>query len=72
MSGVEPQAIELSPKEFDFSSKKELGAGGVAREYVVKFRDVEVAVKVPHWNDSSGEQEVSCHKAQERLLLSRR
>ena len=72
MAGIQLRAAELCPKDFNFDSRVEIGSGGMARVYRVMYGDKKeiVAVKVPHWKDSSTEKEVSSHADQECLLMS--
>ena len=59
MASIQLRAAELCPGDFNFNSRREIGSGGKARVFRVLYSGKEVAVKVPHWEDSSSEAEVS-------------
>ena len=78
MASIHRKAVaHFSPKDFDFKNYREVGTGGQARVLRVIFGGKEddrkdVAVKVPFWNDSTTEEEVSSHEGQECLSMSER
>lgn len=70
MTNIEARAAQLSPADFDFPSRRELGASCSARVFAVKFHDEEVAVKFPttHALPEEEERQVRFELTEIRLL----